>query len=306
MAHDLAHVWDCEVAPEPLFRTGEVISDAYVIRGLIAVGGMGEVYAADDLALRRAVAIKTMSPTGPNAGGALLRREAQALAQLHHPALVTVHGLGTHRGLPYLVMERLFGLSLAELIASRAREGSGGLAVSEVVDILVRIAEGLAVVHDAGMAHHDLKPGNVMVCAGGRTVILDLGIMVPRCGDHGTRDVAHAGTPMYMAPELLGGSIEPDLAPLADVYAFGALAHELLAGTPPWGDEAESLAILARQYAAEPPDLRRVRSDVPHRLAGLVRDCLARDPSDRPSCMEQVAWELRASADVRRARRLTI
>jgi serine/threonine-protein kinase len=258
MVHDLMPVWDEATAEtRGLFTPGEVVSDLYVIRA--AVGrGRGEVYEADDLALDRQVAIKTMAAVGANVDGALLRREAQALAALHHPSLLTVHGLGVHRGIPYLVMERLFGLSLAELVA-RERARGRRLAVRDAVEILVRIADGLAVVHDAGIAHGELSAEGVMVCGGGRAVLVDLGAMAA-CGDDDVR---------------------------ADVRGFGVVAHELLVGAPPPPSISDEAA----------PAI--ARTDVPARLAAVVRACLAPAPAARPSCMEQIAWELRASVRAR-------
>jgi len=203
MVQHLAHTWE---APR-LFAIGEAVSDAYVIRSAISIDRDREVYAADDLVLGRRVAIKTM------ACGAHLRREAQALAELHHPALVTVHGFGVHRATPYLVMEHLFGLSLAEL-ATR------GLAWRDAVEILIRVADGLAVVHDAGIAHRDLRAERVMICGGGRAVLVDLGAMAAS-DEGGVRD---------------------------DVRAFGVLAEGVLprAGVP------SRLASVIRSCATAP------------------------------------------------------
>jgi eukaryotic-like serine/threonine-protein kinase len=274
---------------EPLFEPGEIVSGAFAIRELLGRGGMGQVFAADDLVLMRSVAIKAMPLGGNNAGGLLLRREAQALAQVRHPGVVAIYATGVHRGLPYIVMERLYGLTMAELIRTRrARDDRFG--VGEALDLLIKVADALAAVHEAGMAHCDLKPDNVMVCGGNRVVLLDLGIMMTEIDVGATRT---CGTPLYMAPELIEQNVAAGQAHLVDAYSFGAAAYELLTGVPPF-DERDLLTLLERHMLAPAPDVRDLRPDVPARLAAIVGDCLAKDPTDRPPRMDAVRWDLSA------------
>ena len=263
----------------PAFAPGEIIADAYVVRGILGAGGMGQVYAADDRELQRPVAIKTTRD-----GGAMLRREAQALAQVHHPNVVAVHRVGMHRGAAFMVMERLFGATLADHMRDREVE------LDEALAILGGIADGLSALHQAGIAHLDLKPGNVILCANKRVVLVDLGIMVPEVVA-GAREPC--GTPLYMAPELIECALAPGRACRADFYSFGALAFELLAGEPPFTG-VDVPAVLARHLVDPPPDLCAIRGDVPARLGALVRACLAKDAMDRPGTAEEIAWELRA------------
>ncbi|HTJ44685.1 MAG TPA: serine/threonine-protein kinase [Kofleriaceae bacterium] len=265
--------------------SGEILADAYAVRSILARGGMGAVYAADDLELQRPVAIKTMRD------GAVLRREARALAQVHHTNVVAVHRVGAHRDVTFMVMERLYGTPLSEHIAAR-RQRSRGFELDDALAILCGIADGLTALHRAGIAHLDLKPANVILCAGGRVVLVDLGIMVPEV-IAGDRDPC--GTPFYMAPELIDRALVPGRACRADVYSFGALAHELIAGDPPFPG-TERAAVLARHLVEPPPDLCAIRSDLPHRLGELVRACLSKLAADRPETAEELAWELRAIA----------
>ena len=281
----------------PLFDPGEVVSGAYAIRHLLGCGGMGQVFAADDLVLMRSVAIKSMPLVGENADGLLLRREAQALAQVRHPGVVAIHAIGAHRGLPYMVMERLYGITLAEHIALRRHRGDR-FTIGEALDLLIPIADALAAVHEVGMAHRDLKPGNVMVCGGNRAVLLDLGIMMPEVDVVPSR---MCGTPLYMAPELIEQNVAAGQAHLVDTYAFGAAAYELLAGALPF-DDPDLMVVLERQLSTRPPDVRDLRPDVPPRLAVIVRDCLEKDPADRPPRMDVVSWDLRAIRAARRPR----
>ncbi|HTJ43619.1 MAG TPA: serine/threonine-protein kinase [Kofleriaceae bacterium] len=270
---------DLEPPPVPAFALGELVADTYVVRGVLGIGGMGQVYAADDRELQRPVALKTTLD-----GGAMLRREAQALAQVHHPNVVAVHRVGMHRGVPFMVMERLYGATLADHMRDREVE------LDEALAILCGIADGLTALHAAGIAHLDLKPGNVILCASGRVALVDLGIMVPEVMA-GDRDPC--GTPLYMAPELIDRALAPGRACRADFYSFGAMAFELLAGRPPFMG-ADVASVLACHLVDPAPDLCELRGDAPPRLGTLVRTCLAKDAMDRPAGAEEIAWELRA------------
>jgi serine/threonine-protein kinase len=266
------------------FHVGQLIDGAYIVRSVLGTGGMGQVYAADDLDLQRTVAIKTN-----RADGARLRLEAQALAQVHHRNVVTAYRLGMHRGVSFLVMERLYGRSLLEHICAREIAGQP-TELDEAIELLAGIAAGLTALHDAAIAHLDLKPGNVMVCAERRVVLVDLGVMVPEVS---AGRCAPCGTPQYMAPELIEGTLSPGHARLADVYAFGALAFELLTGQGAFAD-LDPERVLHRHLTEPPRDVRALRADVPSRLAVLVRTCLSKDPFERPRGAEELAWELAA------------
>src|SRR5579862_8487183 len=154
-----------------MFAPGELIAGTYLVRGVLGSGGMGQVYAADDVELQRPVAIKTNGTRG----SAELRLEAQALAQVHHRNVVSVHRFGVHRDLPFLVMERLYGRTLAEHVTVHEQRGRP-MELDLALELLAAIADGLAALHEAGVAHLDLKPGNVMVTAGRPVVLFDLGI----------------------------------------------------------------------------------------------------------------------------------
>jgi serine/threonine protein kinase len=269
----------------PTFAPGELVADGYIIRGMLGAGGMARVYAADEVDLQRPVAIKAAAGDA----AALLRREALALAQVHHPNVVAIHRLAMHRGMPLLVMERLYGTPLGDHIAARVERGRT-IELDEALAILYGIADGLTALHGAGIAHLDLKPDNAILCAGGRVVLVDLGVMVPEVVA-GDRDPC--GTPLYMAPELIDRALIPGRACRADFYSFGALAFELLTGAPPFlGPDVTS--VLARHLVEPPPDLCARRGDAPAQLGRLVRACLAKEDVDRPAGAEEIAWELRA------------
>jgi serine/threonine-protein kinase len=164
--------------------------------------------------------------------------------------------------------------------------------VEEAISILGSLSEGLAVVHRAGLAHRDVKPGNVMLTPDHRVVLMDFGLVLPEFEVAAQTSIA--GSPSYMAPEALTNRVAPGAGHLTDVYALGAVAYELLSGRLPY--DAASLHELWRlQSEAPPPDLRRARPGIPHRLERLVRAALALEPDARPESAEAFTWQLEAS-----------
>jgi serine/threonine-protein kinase len=278
-----------------VFRSGQVIADSYAIRRLLGAGGMGQVYEADDLLLQRRVAIKAHWREMQHLS---IRKEAQALAAIRHPSIATVYGVGTHESIEFVVMERIFGVTLAEHLRGRRRIG-----IDEAVELLALLADGLAAVHLAGVAHRDVKPANIMLAPGGRLVLMDFGIMLPEFA--ASPDAPMPGTAEYMAPEAIRRAVEPGSAFLLDVYAFGVVAHELLTGVRPF-DSTLTTRVYTKHLAAPPPTLSRLRSDVPPALDALVGSCLAKEPHDRPQSMDSIAATLRrvrmGQSDVRPSR----
>lgn len=269
-----------------IFPIGELVSGVYEIRELLGQGGMGQVLEALDHQLNRRVAIKVAWPQGHVPP---LRNEARALAAFRHPSLVTVHTLGEHRGLDYLVMERIYGVSLEGHMAIR-HEVLQPFTVAETLETVGAIAEGLAVVHRAGIAHRDIKPGNIMLTPDHRIVLMDFGLVLPEL-EMGSQSTV-AGSPPYMAPESLVNEIERGQGHLADVYALGVIAFEMLAGRRPI--VGKSLAELWTAHEeGRVPSLGAVRAGLPAALVALVDDTLSFDPAQRPQSAEALAWQLR-------------
>jgi eukaryotic-like serine/threonine-protein kinase len=245
---------------------------------------MGQVYEAWDRTLGRSVAIKVVSPgEGPS-----LHKEARALAALRHPNVVGVYAVGEHEHVPYLVMERVAGRTLQSHLDSRRAQGMR-FSIDEVIDLLTGIAEGLAVVHRAGMAHRDVTPANVMLAPGDRIVLTDFGIFQPEIEVAGRLHCA--GSPRHMAPEAIAMTVELGELYLVDVYALGVIAYELLVGALPYDDRGV-MKLLWMHMHAPVPDPAAARCDVPPRLAALVREMLAKDPKDRPQSMDAIVWRL--------------
>jgi serine/threonine-protein kinase len=271
----------------PLLRLGELVAETWEVRSKIGEGGMGQVYEAFDRFLQRPVALKVA-----RAAEHPLRKEAQALAALRHPSLVMVFAGGVHRDLEYVVMERILGVDLAEYIERQIRAGRM-LSIAEALDLLAPLAEGLAAVHRAGVAHRDVKPENVLMAPGGRVVLSDFGVFMPEFDI--ARTAVASGSPAYMAPETIRRDVGPGGGFLVDVYAFGVLAYELLCLALPYA-AANSADFYVAHLSAPIPSLRAKRRDVPVGLESLISGCLAKDPTERPQSMADVAFQLRTLA----------
>ncbi len=250
-------------------------------RGLIGVGGMARVHLAWDHHLQREVALKT--PHGA-VGAARLAREAALTARLEHPGIAAVYDVGQDGdGQPWFAMRRVDGRSLRVAL----REAEAGDLWRRAYDLCAVMAYA----HDAGVAHLDLKPENVMVGAYGGVVVLDWGL-ARALDDPDDRPPAGAhGTPGYMSPEAALGAA-PSRA--QDVWSLGAILHELLAGAPPFGAESPERR-LARVVAGELPETLG-----PPELVAIVRRALAPDPADRYPDAGALAADLGAWLDGRR------
>ncbi|MEM8608156.1 MAG: serine/threonine-protein kinase [Myxococcota bacterium] len=285
------------VASEPpigdenrIFATGELLDGIYEIMKLLGRGGMGQVFEAHDHQLNRRVAIKAV---WPNPLTPPLRNEARALAAFQHPSLVSVHTLGEHRGIDYLVMERVYGVSMTQHCATRW-SADQTFTPAEVVQILLPVAEGLSVVHRAGLVHRDVKPDNIMLTPAHRVVLMDFGLVLPEFDMNGQQTVA--GSPPYMAPEVILSSAESGNGHLSDIFSFGVVAYELLTGTRPYpGNTVRE--ILASHQRGPAEALAELRPDCPLALCQLVHEMLNHNPQVRVQSAEAVAWQMRAIRD---------
>jgi eukaryotic-like serine/threonine-protein kinase len=273
------------VAAPSSFAVGELVDGSYEILSVLGVGGMGTVYEALDRGLNRRVALKIARSASPELS---LRKEAHALAAIRHPSMVTVYALGRHRGIEFLVMELIRGTTLHNHICKQLRAVEP-FAIGEALDILIGVAEGLAAVHASGISHRDVKPANIMLAPGNRTVLMDFGLFTPEF----ERLETVAGSPEYMAPEIYAATVDAGAGHLVDLYALGVIAYELCAGHPPYRG-ASALETLGMHVRAPIPDLAAARADVPPELAALVTELLAKSPADRPRGIDDVLGRLRA------------
>ncbi|HEX8789932.1 MAG TPA: protein kinase [Polyangiaceae bacterium] len=275
-------------ASDPVFEIGALVDDTYEIRDVLGEGGMGRVYDAFDVRLQRRVAIKV---PWPGVDRAILRREAQALAQIRHPCAIAVHGLHENGGIEFLVMERIFGVSLEQHL-ERFRQSKETFTIDEALDLLIAIVEGLVAIHRSGLSHRDIKPSNVMIAPANRVVLMDFGLALPEV-HAGLPGEDVAGSPAYMAPESIRSLVQQGKAHLVDLYAIGVMAFEMLAGVPPF-DGQTVREVLEAHLTQDPPSLRDRRPDVPGALVGLVTRLLAKDGKDRPESAEVLLAELLA------------
>lgn len=234
----------------------------------LGAGTSGEVFLAVDNRLNRDVALKRLFPT-PHRDGLEARAiaEGRLLARIRHPNVVTVFAVEQVEGRIGIITERLSGRTLAEHLRV-----SGPLTVAECAEVGVDLCGALAAVHDAGLLHRDIKAQNVMREGSGRTVLMDFG-----AGHTLDGSAAPAGTPLYLAPEVLDGQ---PATRASDIYSAGVLLYHLLTGTfPAPGDTVA--AIRDAHRGAPPVPLRELRPDVPPALAAVLATAMARDPAER-------------------------
>ena len=283
----------------------------YRITRTLGQGAFGTVYLAQDTLLDRPVAIKELTPAAQADSVAFQRflQEARAAGSLNHPNIVTVYALKPTDAAVYLVMEYLPGGSLRGLLNERGR-----LPVEDAVRIAADVCDGLAAAHAKGIVHRDVKPENILLTADGRAKVGDFGIAhVPRTAGGATvggltQTGFQPGTLVYMSPEQIRGE---GVDGRSDVYQVGAMLHEMLAGRHYLDIEALTrraqettggnvLRMQARLCDLleeaickhEPPDVRRLRPDVPGWLGATAAAMLARQAATRPTA-ERIAGELR-------------
>ena len=242
---------------------------------------MSRVFVAHDRTLGRDVVVKVLPPDMAAAVSVQrFNREIQLAAKLQHPHIVPLHATGEISGLPYFTMPFVEGESLR---AHLSRQGE--LPLAECVRILRDVATALAYAHKQGVVHRDIKPENVLLTSGS-AVVTDFGVgkalsaSTTSAGAENltTRGVA-VGTPAYMSPEQ--ASADPDIDHRSDIYSWGILAYEMLAGQPPFAGRGPG-ALIAAQITETPESVERRRPTVPHALGSLVMRCLAKRPADRP------------------------
>lgn len=276
-------------SPVPLApsRSAELDIPGYEILGVLGRGGMGIVYKARQVSLKRQVALK-MIVSGEHAGSDALMRfrtEAEAVARLQHPHIVQIHEIGEQKGLPYFSLEFVTGGSLAQKL------GGKPMLISEAVRVMTTLARAIQYCHQQGIVHRDLKPANVLMTVEGEPKITDFGLAKHLESDSGqTRSGAIMGTPSYMAPEQAAGRIR-DVGPLTDVYALGALFYEMLTGCPPFRGET-LVETLEQVRSCEPKAPSRLQPKVPRDLETICLKALAKDPARRYSSALALAQDL--------------
>lgn len=256
---------------------------------------MGEVYAAEDTRLHRKVAIKVLPPMLAHDPERRHRfeREAQAVAALNHPNIVTIHSVEEDQGVPFLTMELVEGRPLSEIVRT------GGLALDMLLRVGIAVSDAMAAAHQRGITHRDLKPGNIMVTPDGRVKVLDFGLaklreaQVEARADEVTRAPVEdlsgegriLGTVAYMSPEQAEGK---PVDGRSDIFSFGVVLHELATGEKPFKGDT-NVSLISSILKDTPPPVTGINPSLPAGLSRVVRRSLAKDPSRR----YQTATDLR-------------
>jgi hypothetical protein len=271
----------------------------YEVQALLGAGGMGQVYRARDLLLKREVAIKIILEIYSSDPARIHRfkQEAEATAALNHPNILTVYQVGQHDSIFYIVAELLHGDTLREGLRT------GPLPVRSAIDYAVQIARGLAAAHEHGIVHRDLKPENIFVTRDGHIKILDFGLA--KLSEHRSDRRAHdektkstptqwtepgltIGTTPYMSPEQVRGG---KIGPHSDIFAFGAVLYEMLTGRLAFA-KATSAETMTAILNEDPPTLSSSGPNIPPGMQRVIQRCLEKQPERRFQSASDLAFAL--------------
>jgi eukaryotic-like serine/threonine-protein kinase len=264
------------------------LAERYALGEVAGRGGMGIVYRASDLVLRRTVAVKVLSAAlveDDSTHVARFEREARAAAALAHPAVVAVYDTGADEATRFIVMEWVSGRSLATILRDR-----GPFEPASAIQIAATVADALAAAHAAGIVHRDVKPANVMVTEDGAVKVLDFGIARALDATGLTHASSVLGSAPYMAPEQARGEPADERS---DIYSLGCLLYALLTGRPPF--TGELAAVVHQHVHLDPRALREENGRVSPTLETLVMAMLAKSPQARPQSAALVRDRLQAT-----------
>jgi serine/threonine protein kinase len=257
--------------------------DQYEVLEEVGRGGRGIVLKALDPTLHRTVALKVIAPQLAACAVARQRflRESQAAAAVCHANVVTIYAVAETKGLPYLVMQLVVGVTLQEHLEKRS-----SLPVEEILHIGIQVAQGLAAAHAQGLVHRDIKPANILLEKGiGRVKITDFGLARAANDASITQEGVIVGTPQYMAPEQARG--EP-VDGRADLFSLGSVLYFMCTGQVPFQGES-SLSVLRKVCDEMPPPINEINPSVPNWLVEIVARLQAKEPADRFQSAAEVA-----------------
>jgi serine/threonine-protein kinase len=270
------------------------LGDAYAIERELGGGGMSRVFLAEETRLGRRVVVKVLSPElGAGLSTERFEREIRLAARLQHPHIVPLLAAGDVDGLPYYTMPYVAGASLRDRLAA------GPIPIHEAQSILRDVARALSYAHRQGIVHRDIKPENVLL-NDGSAMVADFGVAralraastLAGASETITQLGTQIGTPAYMAPEQAAG--DPDVDFRADLYAFGVMAYELLAGQHPFAERRSAHALVVAHMTEAPKPLTTHTTAVPASMASIVMQCLGKDPAERPESASAVVAALEA------------
>ena len=268
-------------------RIGDLLGGRYELLQLLGEGGMGAVYKARDVELEREVALKVIKPELAEHPEILQRFKQELILarQVTDRNVIRIFDIGEAGRIKFITMEYLEGENLHQLLKQQ-----GKLEVAEAVNIMEQVACGLAAAHREGIIHRDLKPGNIMRDKNGRVVVMDFGLARTFSGDGMTRAGAMLGTLEYMSPEQAQGK---ELKANSDVFTFGLILYELLAGVTPFHAESAIASLLMRTQQRAVP-LADINKQIPGSLSNIVSKCLEKEPAHRYQSAEDLDADLRA------------
>ena len=277
-----------------MIMKGQKISDRYQIIKSIGEGGMANVYLAYDTILDRNVAVKVLRGDLSNDEKFVRRfqREALAASSLSHPNIVEVYDVGEDNGEYYIVMEYIEGKHLKNLLKKR-----GKLTLSEAVDIMLQITDGLSAAHDSYIIHRDIKPQNIMILENGLVKITDFGIAMAMNATQLTQTNSVMGSVHYLPPEQASGQ---GSTLQSDIYSMGIVMYELITGELPFkGDNAVEIAL---KHLKEPiPDIREKVPNVPNSIYNIIKRATAKNPKNRYNDAREMHDDLLTCLDDARA-----
>lgn len=266
-------------------QMNKVIAGRYALKDLIGQGGMADVYLAEDMILKRTVAVKIMrsSLTGDPVYVTRFHREASAAAALSHKNIVEIYDVGDENDDYYIVMEYVPGQTLKELIYKR-----GALHYVEAVDVMKQVVSATAKAHSMGIVHRDLKPQNIMVTDSGVVKIGDFGIASIQSLSQVTQTDTIMGSLHYLAPEIARGE---KATVQSDIYALGIVFYELLRGEVPFNGESP-VNIALKHMRDEIPSIREFNSSIPQSVENIIIKSTAKNIHDRYATAQEMYDDL--------------
>jgi eukaryotic-like serine/threonine-protein kinase len=276
-------------APIQVMKPGRMIAGKYRILDELGHGGMGIVYKAEDIKLKRPVALKFLPPhlvDSPELKERFLV-EAQAAAALCHTNICVIHEIGESEEQPYIAMEYMEGETLKDRIKR------GPLEPAEALDIAAQVAAGLGEAHGMGIIHRDIKSANIMVTPKSQAKVMDFGLAKLRGGSSLTRSQTTLGTVAYMSPEQARGD---ELDPRTDIWSLGVVLYEMHTGKLPFSGDHDQTVIYSILHD-DPEPLTKVRPGTAPELAQIVGQALAKKPADRYQTMEEFREDLASVAE---------
>ncbi|MBR1417042.1 MAG: Stk1 family PASTA domain-containing Ser/Thr kinase [Bacilli bacterium] len=273
-----------------MIMKGQKINDRYQIIKSIGEGGMANVYLALDTILDRNVAVKVLRGDLAHDEKFVRRfqREALAASSLSHPNVVEVYDVGEDNGNYYIVMEYIEGRQLKQLLKKREK-----LTLTEVIDIMLQITDGMSVAHDAYIIHRDIKPQNIMILDNGMVKITDFGIAMAMNSTQLTQTNSVMGSVHYLPPEQANGK---SATLQSDIYSMGILMYELLSGKLPYkGDNAVEIAL---KHLKEPfPSIREIMPEIPQSVENIILKATAKNPKNRYADAREMYDDIRTCLD---------